>query len=62
MSKARPEKPSNGVEENTELTINTVSDGAPTCQKRFGVAKGGSGNGKPYMGVALTHFSILPLC
>jgi hypothetical protein len=41
-SKARPKKPGNGVEEKTELTISIASDGAPTCQKQSGVAKGGS--------------------
>jgi hypothetical protein len=30
------------VEEKTELTISIASDGAPTCQKQSGVAKGGS--------------------
>ncbi|MEF1290450.1 hypothetical protein [Vibrio sp. M260118] len=42
VSKARPEKPSNGVEEKTELTIGIASDGAPLCQKQAGAAKGGS--------------------
>ncbi|OZT82087.1 hypothetical protein CIK04_03005 [Vibrio sp. 03_296] len=42
VSKARPEKPSNGVEEKTELTISIASDGAPLCQKQASVAKGGS--------------------
>ncbi len=42
VSKARPEKPSNGVEEKTELTISIVSDGASTSQKLIDVAKGGS--------------------
>ncbi|OOF31122.1 hypothetical protein, partial [Salinivibrio costicola] len=42
VSKARPKKASNGVEEKTELTIGTASDGAPFSQKRIGVAKGGS--------------------
>ncbi|OQK49236.1 hypothetical protein XM77_u0062 [Vibrio vulnificus] len=42
VSKVRPEKPSNGVEEKTELTISIASDGAPLCQKQASVAKGGS--------------------
>ena len=42
VSKAWPEKPSNGVEEKTELTISTASDGALISQKRISVAKGGS--------------------
>lgn len=42
VSKAWPEKPSNGVEDKTELTISIVFDGAPFCQKRACVAKGGS--------------------
>jgi hypothetical protein len=42
VSKARPEKPSNGVEEKTELTISITSDGTLICQKQSGVAKGGS--------------------
>ncbi|MGR5268752.1 hypothetical protein ACPV5R_13460 [Vibrio astriarenae] len=33
VSKAQPEKPSNGVEEKTELTISIASDGAPLYQK-----------------------------
>ena len=35
VSKAWPEKPSNGVEGKTELTISIVSDGALICQKRL---------------------------
>jgi hypothetical protein len=42
VSKARPVKPSNGVEEKTELTISTVFDGTLTSQKLISVAKGGS--------------------
>ncbi|POC12946.1 hypothetical protein CRN39_06935 [Vibrio vulnificus] len=42
VSKVRPEKPSNGVEEKTELTSSIASDGAPLCQKQVSVAKGGS--------------------
>ena len=42
VSKARPVKPSNGVEEKTELTINITFDGALISQKLIGVAKGGS--------------------
>ncbi|MDW1689311.1 hypothetical protein [Vibrio sp. Vb2976] len=42
MNKARPVKPSNGVEEKTELTISTAFDGALTSQKLASVAKGGS--------------------
>ncbi|PAS33440.1 hypothetical protein CGT70_19105 [Vibrio cholerae] len=42
VNKARPEKPSNGVEEKTELTISIASDGALLCQKQASVAKGGS--------------------
>ena len=42
VSKARPEKPGNGVEEKTELTISITSDGTLTCQKQSSVAKGGS--------------------
>jgi len=40
--KAQPVKPSNGVEEKTELIISMMSDGALTSQKRSSVAKGGS--------------------
>ena len=32
--KARPVKPSNGVEDKTGLTISIMSDGAQRCQKR----------------------------
>lgn len=42
VSKAWPEKPGNGVEEKTELTISNKFDGAPICQKQSDVAKGGS--------------------
>ena len=42
VNKARPKKPSNGVEGKTELTISITSDGTPICQKQSGVAKGGS--------------------
>ena len=42
VSKARPVKPSNGVEDKTELIINMAFDGALTDQKSIGVAKGGS--------------------
>ncbi|PSV86851.1 hypothetical protein [Photobacterium leiognathi] len=42
VNKARPEKPSNGVEDKTELTISNMSNGAPVSQKPMGVAKGGS--------------------
>ncbi len=42
VSKARPEKPSNGVEEKAELTISIAFDETSTSQKLFGVAKGGS--------------------
>ena len=42
VSKAQPLKPSNGVEDKTELTISIVSDGALMSQKPSSVAKGGS--------------------
>jgi hypothetical protein len=42
VSNARPEKPSNGVEDKTKPIISITSDGAPICQKQSGVAKGGS--------------------
>ncbi|SON50108.1 conserved protein of unknown function [Vibrio tapetis subsp. tapetis] len=40
VSKAQPVKPSNGVEDKTELTISNTSDGTTFCQKQSGVAKG----------------------
>ena len=42
VSKARPMKPSNGVEDKTKLTNNIVFVGAHARQKRQCVAKGGS--------------------
>ncbi|WP_156684040.1 MULTISPECIES: hypothetical protein [unclassified Vibrio] len=42
VSKAQPEKPSNGVEDKTELTVSIMSGGALTSQKLISVAKGGS--------------------
>ncbi|MFS1471623.1 hypothetical protein [Vibrio breoganii] len=88
-------KPSNGVEEKTELIISIMFDGALNSQKQsvlrreevhfksvmnrcffFSGTQTDSLSGysglvipvetenwveKPYMGVALTHFSILPL-
>ena len=42
VSKARPEKPSNGVEEKIELTSSMAFAGAWFSQKLIDVAKGGS--------------------
>ena len=42
VSKAQPMKPSDGVEEKTELTNSMTFVGAPFSQKLIGVAKGGS--------------------
>ncbi|MBU1297045.1 hypothetical protein IBG28_10315 [Marinomonas arctica] len=42
VSKARPMKPSNGVEEKTELTNSMTFVGASFSQKPIDVAKGGS--------------------
>ena len=42
VSKVRPVKASNGVEDKTELTISIVFDGIPISQKLIGMAKGGS--------------------
>ena len=42
VSKAQPMKPSNGVEEKTELTNSMAFVGAPFSQKLMGAAKGGS--------------------
>ncbi|REG77527.1 hypothetical protein [Marinomonas pollencensis] len=42
VSKAQPMKPSNGVEDKTELTNSIEFVGAPFGQKLMGVAKGGS--------------------
>ncbi|WP_169459811.1 hypothetical protein [Marinomonas sp. UCMA 3892] len=42
VSKAQPMKPSNGVEEKTELTNSMTFVGASFSQKLIGVAKGGS--------------------
>ena len=35
VSKARPAKPSNGVEDKTKLTISIKSGGVLSCQKRL---------------------------
>ena len=40
VSKARPMKASNGVEDKTKPTISSVFDGASIRQKPIGVAKG----------------------
>ena len=42
VSKARPMKASNGVEDKTKLTISIVFDGVNTSQKLQLTAKGGS--------------------
>lgn len=42
VSKVRPVKASNGVEDKTELTISSVFDGVVISQKRIRMAKGGS--------------------
>jgi hypothetical protein len=42
VSKVRPVKASNGVEDKTELTISIVFDGVTISQKLIGMAKGGS--------------------
>ena len=42
VSKARPVKASNGVEDKTKLTINTMFDGINVGQKPALIAKGGS--------------------
>ena len=42
VSKIRPVKASNGVEDKTGLTISTVFDGVDIGQKPLSTAKGGS--------------------
>ena len=42
VSKARPVKASNGVEDKTKLTISTMFDGINVSQKLALIAKGGS--------------------
>jgi len=43
VSKARPVKASNGVEDKTKPTISNVFDGISVSQKLSLIAKGGSG-------------------